>query len=92
MYALVNKTNVKVLTKDLLEYLKTSDSDFKGFLTAKICSIVEKEINFNIPYEDWNVFNLLINFHAVLASRFSHDKIWYIDQMIEVLAEVFSWH
>lgn len=42
VYALVNKSNVKSLTKELLEYLKTSDSDFKGVLTTKICSIVEK--------------------------------------------------
>ncbi|KAI5081103.1 hypothetical protein GOP47_0004286 [Adiantum capillus-veneris] len=42
VYALVNKSNVKALTKELLEYLKTSDSDFKGILTAKICLIVEK--------------------------------------------------
>ncbi|MCO5574685.1 hypothetical protein L7F22_028475 [Adiantum nelumboides] len=42
VYALVNKSNAKALTKELLEYLKKSDSDFKGILTAKICLIIEK--------------------------------------------------
>ncbi|TMW99655.1 hypothetical protein EJD97_002206 [Solanum chilense] len=57
---LVNETNVKPLTKELTEHLEVSDPEFKGDLTAKICSIVEK---------------------------FSHEKIWYIDQMLKVLSE-----
>ncbi|KAJ6742215.1 ADAPTIN ALPHA/GAMMA/EPSILON [Salix viminalis] len=60
VYLLVNETNVKPLTKELIDYLEVSDQDFKGDLTAKICSIVEK---------------------------FSPEKIWYIDQMLKVLAE-----
>ncbi|GJT36552.1 retrovirus-related pol polyprotein from transposon TNT 1-94 [Tanacetum coccineum] len=42
MYLLINETNVKPLTKGLIYYLEVSDQDFKGDLTAKICSIVEK--------------------------------------------------
>lgn len=42
VYLLVNETNVKPLTKELIEYLEVSDLEFKGDLTAKICSIVEK--------------------------------------------------
>lgn len=64
VYALVNKNNVKSLTKELLDYLKTCDSDFKGDLTTKICSIVD---------------------------RFAPDKVWYIDQMIKVMAEAGSY-
>ncbi|KAF9679977.1 hypothetical protein SADUNF_Sadunf06G0072100 [Salix dunnii] len=60
VYLLVNETNVKPLTKELIDYLEVSDQEFKGDLTAKICSIVEK---------------------------FSPEKIWYIDQMLKVLAE-----
>ncbi|KAI5584447.1 hypothetical protein BDE02_06G082100 [Populus trichocarpa] len=60
VYVLVNETNVKPLTKELIDYLEVSDEEFKGDLTAKICSIVEK---------------------------FSPEKIWYIDQMLKVLAE-----
>ncbi|MED6171960.1 hypothetical protein PIB30_045772 [Stylosanthes scabra] len=42
VYVLVNETNVKPLTKELVSYLETCDQDFKGDLTAKICSIVSK--------------------------------------------------
>ena len=42
VYLLVNETNVKPLTKELIDYLEVSDQEFKGDLTAKICSIVEK--------------------------------------------------
>lgn len=42
VFLLVNDSNVKPLTKELLEYLEVSDPEFKGDLTAKICSIVEK--------------------------------------------------
>ncbi|KAL2344306.1 hypothetical protein Fmac_005591 [Flemingia macrophylla] len=57
---LVNETNVKALTKELVDYLKVSDPDFREDLTSKICSIV---------------------------SKFSPEKIWYIDQMLKVLSE-----
>ena len=40
--ALVNETNVKILTKELVEYLKVSDPEFKGDLTAKISGLVQK--------------------------------------------------
>lgn len=40
--ALVNETNVKVLTKELVEYLKVSDPEFKGDLTGKISGLVQK--------------------------------------------------
>ncbi|CAN6549007.1 unnamed protein product [Malus baccata var. baccata] len=60
VYVLVNESNVKSLTKELIDYLEVSDQEFKGDLTAKICSIVTK---------------------------FSPEKIWYIDQMLKVLSE-----
>ncbi|KAE9614420.1 putative adaptor protein complex AP-1, gamma subunit [Lupinus albus] len=60
VYVLVNETNVKPLTKELVDYLEVSDQDFKGDLTAKICSLV---------------------------SKFSPEKIWYVDQMLKVLSE-----
>ncbi|KAK1311361.1 AP-1 complex subunit gamma-2 [Acorus calamus] len=60
VFLLVNDTNVKPITKDLIEYLEVSDQEFKGDLTVKICLIVEK---------------------------FSHEKLWYIDQMLKVLIE-----
>ncbi|RWW75168.1 hypothetical protein BHE74_00016824, partial [Ensete ventricosum] len=42
VFLLVNDTNAKPLTKELIDYLEVSDQDFKGDLTAKICLIVEK--------------------------------------------------
>lgn len=42
VYLLVNESNVKPLAKELIEYLEVSDQEFKGDLTSKICSIVEK--------------------------------------------------
>ncbi|KAG6426380.1 hypothetical protein SASPL_110603 [Salvia splendens] len=42
VYLLVNESNAKPLTKELVDYLEVSDPEFKGDLTAKICSIVEK--------------------------------------------------
>jgi AP-1 complex subunit gamma-1 len=42
VYLLVTDTNVKPLTKELVDYLEVSDEDFKEDLTAKICLIVEK--------------------------------------------------
>ncbi|QHO41436.1 hypothetical protein HN51_007343 [Arachis hypogaea] len=60
VYVLVNETNVKPLAKELIDYLEVSENDFRGDLTAKICSIV---------------------------SKFSPEKIWYIDQMLKVLSE-----
>lgn len=42
VYLLINDSNVKPLTKELTEHLEVSDPEFKGDLTAKICSIVEK--------------------------------------------------
>ncbi|KAI5419683.1 hypothetical protein KIW84_043736 [Lathyrus oleraceus] len=60
VYVLVNETNVKPLTKELVDHLEVSDQDFREDLTTKICSIV---------------------------SKFSHEKIWYIDQMLKVLSK-----
>jgi len=36
VYLLVNDTNVKPLTKELVDYLEVSDQEFKEDLTAKI--------------------------------------------------------
>ncbi|OEL26891.1 AP-1 complex subunit gamma-2, partial [Dichanthelium oligosanthes] len=42
VFLLVNDTNAKPLTKELIDYINIADPDFKGDLTAKICAIVEK--------------------------------------------------
>ncbi|XP_064941780.1 AP-1 complex subunit gamma-2-like isoform X2 [Musa acuminata AAA Group] len=52
VFLLVNETNVKPLTKELIDYLEVSDQDFKGDLTAKICSIVDKFSQEKLWYTD----------------------------------------
>lgn len=42
MFNLVSEGNVKALTKELLEYLKISDPEFKVDLAAKIATLVQK--------------------------------------------------
>ncbi|XP_043703654.1 AP-1 complex subunit gamma-2-like isoform X1 [Telopea speciosissima] len=71
IYLLVNESNVKPLTKELVDYLEISDQEFKGDLTAKICSIVEK---FS-PEKLWYIDQIL----KVLseAGNFMKDEVWH---------------
>ncbi|XP_022776058.1 AP-1 complex subunit gamma-2-like isoform X2 [Durio zibethinus] len=71
VYLLVNESNVKPLTKELIEYLEVSDQEFKGDLTAKICSLVEK---FS-PEKIWYIDQML----KVLseAGNFVKDEVWH---------------
>ncbi|KAL8267448.1 hypothetical protein R6Q59_004792 [Mikania micrantha] len=71
IYLLVNESNVKALTKELIDYLQVSDQDFKGDLTAKICSIVEKLS----PDKIWYIDQML----KVLSEAGNHvkDEVWH---------------
>ncbi|CAL1413639.1 unnamed protein product [Linum trigynum] len=71
VYLLVNESNVKPLTKELVDYLEVSDQDFKGDLTAKVCSIIEK---FS-PEKSWYIDQML----KVLteAGNFVKDEVWH---------------
>ncbi|XP_062159659.1 AP-1 complex subunit gamma-2-like isoform X2 [Alnus glutinosa] len=71
VYLLVNESNVKPLTKELIEYLEVSDQEFKGDLTAKICSIIAK---FS-PEKIWYIDQML----KVLseAGNFVKDEVWH---------------
>ncbi|KAB2051414.1 hypothetical protein ES319_A12G053100v1 [Gossypium barbadense] len=71
VYLLVNESNVKPLTKELIEYLEVSDQEFKGDITAKICSLVEK---FS-PAKIWYIDQML----KVLseAGNFVKDEVWH---------------
>ncbi|KAG2707450.1 hypothetical protein I3760_05G148600 [Carya illinoinensis] len=71
VYLLVNESNVKPLTKELIEYLERSDQEFKGDLTAKICSIIAK---FS-PEKIWYIDQML----KVLseAGNFVKDEVWH---------------
>ncbi|XP_024366847.1 AP-1 complex subunit gamma-2 isoform X2 [Physcomitrium patens] len=54
--ALVNETNVKVLTKELVDYLKVTDPDFKGDLTARIAGLVQKFA----PNKQWYIDQIIL--------------------------------
>ncbi|XP_042494397.1 AP-1 complex subunit gamma-2-like isoform X2 [Macadamia integrifolia] len=71
IFVLVNESNAKNLTKELIDYLEVSDQEFKGDLTAKICSIVEK---FS-PEKQWYIDQML----KVLseAGNFVKDEVWH---------------
>ncbi|KAK8512886.1 hypothetical protein V6N13_090374 [Hibiscus sabdariffa] len=71
VYLLVNESNVKPLTKELIGYLEASDQEFKGVLTDKICSLVEK---FS-PEKIWYIDQML----KVLseAGSFVKDEVWH---------------
>ncbi|RLM56050.1 hypothetical protein C2845_PM10G03760 [Panicum miliaceum] len=71
VYLLVNDTNVKPLTKELVDYLEVSDQDFKEDLTAKICSIVEKFPQDKLWYLD-QMFRVLS-----LAGNYVKDDVWH---------------
>ncbi|XP_047322411.1 AP-1 complex subunit gamma-2-like [Impatiens glandulifera] len=68
---LVNESNVKPLTKELIEYLTLSDQEFKGDLTAKICSIVDNFSTEKIWYID-QMLRVLSE-----AGNFVKDEVWY---------------
>ncbi|KAA6427411.1 MAG: AP-1 complex subunit gamma-1 [Trebouxia sp. A1-2] len=55
VYALVNEGNIKTLTKELLDYLKVSDLEFKPDLTSKICMLVQRFA----PDKQWHLDSLL---------------------------------
>lgn len=71
VYLLVNETNVKALTKELIDYLEVSEQEFKEDLTAKICSIIEKYS----PDKLWYIDQML----KVLSEtgNYVKDDVWH---------------
>ena len=55
VYALVNQGNIRTLTKELLDYLRISDSEFKPDLTNKICMLVQRFA----PDKRWHLDSLM---------------------------------
>lgn len=55
VYALVNESNIKTLTHELLDYLKVADTEFKADLTAKVCLLVQRFA----PDKRWHFDSLL---------------------------------
>ncbi|KAL6969480.1 hypothetical protein U1Q18_029192 [Sarracenia purpurea var. burkii] len=84
VYLLVNESNVKPLTKELIEYLEVSEQEFKGDLTAKICSIVEKFSADKIWYID-QMLKVLSE-----AGNFVKDEVWHA--LIVVISNASNLH
>ncbi|XP_073261354.1 AP-1 complex subunit gamma-2 isoform X3 [Populus alba] len=84
VYVLVNETNVKPLTKELIDYLEVSDQEFKGELTAKICSIIEK---FS-PEKNWYIDQMLKVLNK--AGNFVKDEVWHA--LIAVISSASDLH
>ncbi|CAD6564320.1 MAG: clathrin associated protein complex large subunit [Cyphobasidiales sp. Tagirdzhanova-0007] len=54
-YALVNETNVRVLTRELLAFLEVADNEFKLGLTTQICLAAERFA----PNKRWHIDTVL---------------------------------
>ncbi|XP_021741344.1 AP-1 complex subunit gamma-2-like [Chenopodium quinoa] len=84
VYLLVNESNVKPLTKELIDYLEVSDLEFKEDLTDRVCSIVDK---FS-PDKIWYIDQML----KVLceAGNYVKDEVWHA--LIVVISNAVSLH
>ncbi|XP_019052148.1 PREDICTED: AP-1 complex subunit gamma-2-like, partial [Nelumbo nucifera] len=71
IFLLANDSNFKPLIKELIDYLELSDHEFKGILTAKICSIVEKFSSDKMWYIDHMLKVLSV------AGNFVKDEVWH---------------
>ncbi|GLJ29206.1 hypothetical protein SUGI_0576030 [Cryptomeria japonica] len=83
IFVLVNDTNVKPLTKELLEYLEVSDPEFKGDLTAKICSIVEKFAPTKLWYID-QMIKVLVEAGSYVTDDVCHTLIVAISNAMDL--------
>ena len=54
-YLLVNENNIRVLVRELVNYLLVADTEFKQDLTAKICIVVQKFA----PSKQWHVDTII---------------------------------
>ncbi|PPD97206.1 hypothetical protein GOBAR_DD05768 [Gossypium barbadense] len=85
VYLLVNESNVKPLTKELIEYLELNKKCHFSFPYAVIFFAVVL-----YALSSWlNISCMMLVLWMYLAaySMFSPAKIWYIDQMLKVLSE-----
>ncbi|EFA84585.1 clathrin-adaptor gamma chain [Heterostelium album PN500] len=69
IYSLVNETNIRVLVRELLNFLLISDSQFKPELVAKLCIVTEKYA----PTKRWQVDTILRV--MLIAGNFIPDEV-----------------
>ncbi|XP_021726976.1 AP-1 complex subunit gamma-2-like isoform X1 [Chenopodium quinoa] len=85
VYLLVNESNVKPLTKELIDYLEVSDLEFKEDLTDRVCSIVDK---FS-PDKIWYIDQML-KVLCEQAGNYVKDEVWHA--LIVVISNAVSLH
>ena len=66
-YLLVNENNIRVLVRELVNYLLVADTEFKQDLTAKICIVVQKFA----PSKQWHVDTIIKVCDACARARCS---------------------
>ncbi|KAL7597808.1 hypothetical protein Lser_V15G21656 [Lactuca serriola] len=81
IYLMVNEMNVKPLTKELIDYLHVSDQDFKGDLTEKICSIVEKLS----PDKIWYIDQMLMVLSKLLGRTLVMELMIVAGKVVPIL-------
>lgn len=69
VYSLVNQGNIRNLTRELLEYLSSSDAEFKPDLTSKICTLIQRFA----PDKRWHIDSMtevtILNFKIFLKLK-----------------------
>jgi AP-1 complex subunit gamma-1 len=78
LYKITNNTNVKSIVKELVNYLLTSEPEFKKELANKICQICEKYA----PNKKWHIDTVV----KVLTLSEGYCREEYISQIITVIA------
>ena len=80
IYALVTKSNVKALVKELLVYLQVASADieFRSDLTEKICSVVDKYA----PSKHWQIDTII----EVLACAGNYTRETVVTDLIMLIS------
>jgi hypothetical protein len=68
-YALINESNVRVLTRELLAFLEVADNEFKLGLTTQICLAAERFA----PNKRWHI-DTVLRVLKLVSRRVSRDN------------------
>jgi len=82
-FGLVNESNVRVLARELLNFLMTAEGDLKSECVAKICQVVDK----HSPSAKWRVYNT-IRVITLAGEDVSDNLIASLIQLIASTAEL----
>lgn len=77
IYTLVNESNVKLLVRELLNFLVVSDVRFRQDVVAKLCWVTEKY-----------VLEEQLGLVLTCFFRYAPNKRWHFDTILKVVAVV----